>query len=154
MRDAVREKAHGASAMGPFLAELRSVLGGVKPAFVNAVGIGAAVAAKADATLVIRTWHGKVAYRSGITATSVFCGVSKRTGTPIVDVALAASSDLEIEHAEVIGGVFWGVELRGGKDSGWKALVWGVGARRGKVELVHDALSAETALATGGEFLL
>jgi hypothetical protein len=96
VEDAVCKEADRAVALWTLLAELRAVLGWMEPALIDAMRVGAAIAAETDAALVVGAGDGEVLGRAGIAAAGVLSGVCKGAGTPVVDVPLAAAGHLRM----------------------------------------------------------
>mmetsp|Transcript_14015 Transcript_14015/g.34550 ORF Transcript_14015/g.34550 Transcript_14015/m.34550 type:complete len:381 (+) Transcript_14015:1810-2952(+) len=113
LRQRVREEADGAVAIGPVLAQLCAVAGGVQPALKHAVCVGARVATHTEALLVVRAGDGAIAELPGVAPPRILCGVRERACPPVVRKALAAPHHLEPKHAPVICGELWLRQLAG-----------------------------------------
>lgn len=88
----------------------------MQPAFKNAVGKLARVAAFAVSAPVIRTHLAGVLILQGVATAGLLAGMGEGTVGPVVTSASGASPDLEFVHTELIGGiwVFVGKHVGGG----------------------------------------
>lgn len=107
----VGEEADGAAAGRALLAQLGAVLGGVQPALIHAVGVGAGVAAQADAALVVGAGDGQVLHQARVAPPRVLGGVGEGAAAPVVHAPLSTPLHLELKHSKLVCGVLWGIEL-------------------------------------------
>lgn len=105
-----------------------SIPRGVQIAFKNTMRELTRVTSRAVSTAVLRTHLARVLKPARVTAACFLAGVSERTVSPVVAAAASASSDLELEHTEVVGGVrvVVGKHVGGGCSAGQKLPWWDV----------------------------
>lgn len=101
----VGEEADLALAVLAVLAGLGAVAGGVEPALEDAVGELAGVAAGAAAATVVGADGAGVVVAAGVAAAGLLARVGEGAVGPVMAAAARAPPDLELVHAEVVGGV-------------------------------------------------
>lgn len=101
----VSKEAHFPLTIFPIFTCLSSVPSRVKPAFKHAVSKLTAVATATRAAAILRAHLARVMKPSGVTAASLFARMSKRAVSPVVAPASRAAANLELVHAEMVGGV-------------------------------------------------
>lgn len=101
----VSKETHLALAVLPVFAGLGSVPGWVEPALEHAVSELAAIASAAPAAAILRANLAGVVESPGVAPAGLLSRVGERAVGPVVAAAARAVADLELVHAEVVGGV-------------------------------------------------
>jgi len=101
----VSEKANLSLAIFPILASLSSIPRRVQPALKNPVRELTCIAAATLPAAVLRAHRPGVMKPARVTAASLLAGVSKRAVGPVMAAAASAAANLELVHAEFVGGI-------------------------------------------------
>lgn len=101
----VSEETHLALAVLTVFTGLGSIPGWVEPALEHAVGELAAIATATPAAAVLRANLAGVVESPGVTPAGLLARVGERAVSPVVAAAAGAVADLELVHAEMVGGI-------------------------------------------------
>ena len=114
----VREEAHRAVALLQVLAQPGLVLLRVQPALEHSVGVLAPVPLLAALLAEVGAGHAVVGHQAWVPPAGVLPGMDKGALDPVVAVGPGARPDLEVVHAEVVGGVDGALDTRQGEVGG------------------------------------
>lgn len=101
----VSEKANFSLAILPILASLSSIPRRVQPALKHPMRELTRIAAATLPAPILWTHRPRVMKPTRVTAASLLAGVCKRTVCPVMAPAASAPTNLELEHAEFVGGI-------------------------------------------------